>query len=203
MLPKPLEAAKSGLCAAFGIRVGFSSAYGPFKEMGVVVGASFRGKAGFYLTSLFLDSSDAISAGREIYGSPKKYAEVSIHQCGNELTFACRRAGIEIITVNSRISDKAEARDLPKLWPMYVLKTVPRNDRNGLMGKQLCVNAPPEDVRTHELFKGPGVVKFEPTVAGDFWKLMPLEPLGAFYQEIDYTQGFGKVIHEYPLRAGE
>ena len=53
------------------------------------------------------------------------------------------------------------------------------------------------DVKIHKLFKGPGVVSFRPTVAGDFWRLEPKEFLGSYYQVCDYTHGHGKVVHDY------
>jgi acetoacetate decarboxylase len=80
---------------------------------------------------------------------------------------------------------------------MYLLKIIPRCDLPEPEVKQLCLNGELSNITTHKLFKGPGVVKFEPTVAGDFWRLEPKEFLGAFYHELDYTQGWGKVVYDY------
>ena len=63
--------------------------------------------------------------------------------------------------------------------------------------KQIVANGELSDVKIHKLFKGPGVVSFRPTVAGDFWQLEPKEFIGSFYQVIDYTQGHGKVVYDY------
>lgn len=47
--------------------------------------------------------------------------------------------------------------------------------------------APPEDVTVDRSFKGPGVVSFTPTVAGDFLRLHPRSFEGAVYQVVSYT----------------
>lgn len=75
-------------------------------------------------------------------------------------------------------------------------------DKNEPAIKQLVENGPVYDVTITKLFKGAGVVKLEPTVSGEFWKLQPIDFLGAFYQVCDYTHGHGKVIIDY-LKEGE
>lgn len=37
----------------------------------------------------------------------------------------------------------------------------------------------------------------KPLVSGDFWRLEPKEFVGAYYQELDYTQDHGGVIKDY------
>ena len=99
--------------------------------------------------------------------------------------------------LNSRITAPAEPEEVPPISPIYLHKILPRADKNELEINQLVENGPVYDVKVHKLFKGPGVVSFEPTVSGDFWKLQPIEFLGSFYQVCDYAQGHGKVVIDY------
>ncbi len=197
LLPKPLEPGEDGRCAAFAIKVGFCSHWGPFNEVGVVTSCVYKGEPGYYLPCLFLSSSDAIAPGREIWGCPKKLADITVEQYGAELTSTAVRAGIPFMRLNSRCIAPASTEEIPSMWPMYLLKIIPRCDSPAPAIKQLCLNGEVGNVVTHKQFKGPGVVKFEPTVAGDFWRLQPKEFLGAYYQELDYTQHWGKVVHDY------
>jgi acetoacetate decarboxylase len=87
--------------------------------------------------------------------------------------------------------------EVPSLFPMYLLKVIPKSGANEPAIKQLCENGVPYDVKIHKFFKGPGVVSYRPTVCGDFWRLQPKEFLGAFYQVLDYTHGHGKVVYDY------
>jgi len=197
LLPKPLEPSDDGTCAAFAVKVGWCSHWGPFNEVGVAVSCTFKGERGFFLPCLFLNSSDAIAPGREIWGCPKKLAEITAQQYGTEFTVTAVRAGCTFMRLNTRCIAPAKPEEVPSLWPMYLLKIIPRCDSPEAAIKQLCLNGELADVVTHKLFKGPGVVSFEPTVAGDFWRLKPKEFLGAFYTELDYTQGWGRVVHDY------
>jgi len=197
LLPEPLLPSPKGLCCAFAIDVTFCADYGPFKEMGVVVGCVMDGEEGFFLTSLFLNSSDAIAPGREIYGSPKKFSTIHIRQEGNELTSTAIRADIPIIRINSRLSGPADPDEIPALWPMYILKVIPAADGKRPAVKQLLLAAELEDTKVNKLFKGPGVVSFSPTVAGEFWRLQPRTFEGAIYQVCSYRQGYSKVVKDY------
>lgn len=197
LLPEGLEPSASGRCCAFAIDAKFCAEYGPFKEMGVAVGCTFSGKEVFYLPCLFLDSSDPIAPGREIYGSPKKMAEIRMVREGNELTSTAVRADVPMIRINSRLTAPVELEEVPGLWPMYVLKVIPSADGKRPAVKQLLQGAPPENVTVDMLFKGPGVVSFSPTVAGDFWRLTPREFEVAIYQTCSYTQAYSEVVKEY------
>ncbi len=200
LLPKPLEPGKEGMCAAFAIKVPFCSHWGPFNEVGVAVSCAYKGEPAYFLTCLFLSSSDAIAPGREIWGCPKKLADITAEQYGAEFTTTAVRAGVPFMRLNSRCIAPAKAEEVPPLWPMYLLKIIPRCDSAEPAIKQLTLNGEVDNVVTHKLFKGPGVVKFEPTVSGDFWRLEPKEFLGAFYQELDFTQGPGRVVHDYLVK---
>jgi len=197
LLPEPLEPSPTGRCCAFGINAQFCADYGPFQEAGVAVGCLYEGKEAFFLPCLFLNSADPIAPGREIWGSPKKFANIKMIREGNEITTTAIRADVPIMQINSRLTEVANEDEVPALWPLYMLKVIPAADGNGLTVKQLIEGAPPEDVEVLKLFKGPGVVSFRPTVAGEFWRLTPNEFEGAVFQECNYHQGFGKIIKDY------
>jgi acetoacetate decarboxylase len=197
VLPDILEPADDGMCVAFAVDVPFCTHWGPFKEVGVCAKAVFRDQEAFFLPSLFLNNPDAIVAGREVWGSPKMAAEITVEQHYNELTSTAVRAGVQFLQINSRIVEPAVPEEVPSLFPLYVLKVIPKSGSNEPAIKQLIDSGVPTDVKTHKLFKGPGVVSYRPTVSGDFWKLEPKEYVGAFYQELDYTQDHGSVVYDY------
>ena len=79
VLPACLEPAADGYCVAIGITVPWASSYGAFDESVLSVKCTFKGETGFFAPVAFLNSRSSIPAGREIYGTPKVFAEF---ECG-------------------------------------------------------------------------------------------------------------------------
>ena len=54
--------------------------------------------------------------------------------------------------------EPATLEEIPPLFPMYLLKMIPKAETNEAEIKQLVENGELSDVKIHKLFKGPGVV---------------------------------------------
>ena len=81
VLPSCFEPAADGFCVAIGITVPWASSYGAFDESVLTVKCTFQGRTGFFAPVAFLNSRSSIPAGREIYGTPKVFADF---ECGIE-----------------------------------------------------------------------------------------------------------------------
>lgn len=196
-LPEPLEPAPGGLCAAFSVDVPFSTSFGPFHESGLVLQARFRGDPVFFCSHVFLDNVAAIVCGREVYGTPKMYAEVSLVQHENQLTCTTTFRGTLIMAISStRDAPCAEAEVIP-LFPMLRLKLIPRVDGPRPAIKQLTGGAAPREVAIHATYRGRGRVVFAPSPTLDLTPLQPRAYVAAFYQELSYSQGYGEVVFDY------
>lgn len=193
---EPFEPAEGGLCVAMGINVPFCSNYGPFQEAVVAEQVGFREMKGFFAFTFLLNNDAAIAAGREIYGTPKKYAQVNFTKEGNTITTTCIRNGVPIIQLTSKYSEPASPEEMIPVFPTFVLKMIPRVDGPGPLVKQVTSTVL-RDAQCHALYKGPGTVRSEPSVDGDFWHLEPREVLGAFYEVPSYTEGYGQVVYDY------
>lgn len=195
-LPEPLEADPEGLAVAFSIKVPFCSAYGPFHEAGLCVRCSFRDQQAFFNTHLYLDNVAAICAGREIWGAPKEYAEVTIEHKGNVIYAQTVKDGVPIMTLTSTINQKAEPHEVIPLFPSYRLKLIPRADGPGPAIKQI-VNASPADMESKLLLKGTGMISFGSSANSDLAVFQPREILGAFFEIGTYTEVYGEVVYDY------
>ena len=78
VLPECLEPSDDGFCAAIGLTVPWSANYGQFQESLLVVRCLFEGQLGYFAPVVFLNSRGSIPAGREIYGTPKVFAEIDV-----------------------------------------------------------------------------------------------------------------------------
>ena len=87
---------------------------------------------------------------------------------------------------------------MPDLSPSWRLKAIPRADGAGCDVLQLIDGAgASRDVTVHVRRKGDGVVRFEPVPVHDLSGLEPLEYLGAFYVEQDYTEGYAEIVRDF------
>ncbi len=195
-LPAPLTPHPEGLCVAFGIDVPFSSSYGPFHEAGIQIQALFRKQPVFFNSHLYLDNVTAICAGRERWGAPKEYAQVHMEQHSNLLTCRTCKDGVEIMTLTSTLGVPARASELIPMFPSYRLKSIPRADGPGDAVRQL-VEATPVDVTTHLRYRGEGTVSFAGTANSDLRAFTPVAESVAFYQIADYTETYGRIVHDY------
>ena len=77
IVPEPLEVTEPLVNYEF-IRMPDSSGFGDYTESGQVIPVHYKGKAGNYVHSMYLDCEPPIAAGREIWGFPKTFAKPSL-----------------------------------------------------------------------------------------------------------------------------
>ena len=195
-LPEPLEPSAEGLCVAFAIDVPFSSSYGPFHEAGIQIQCTLEGQSAFFNSHLYLDNVPAICSGRERWGAPKEYAEVTFEQHNNLFVSRTIKDGVTIMTLTSEIGAPATPDALVPMFPSYRLKLIPQADGPGAALKQI-VEASPQEVTTHLLYGGSGTVAFGATVNSDLRPFGPMEEVAAFYQVASYTESYGRVVYDY------
>lgn len=84
-LPEPLE--PDGNTVVFEVmKMPDSSGFGSYTECGLVIPALFKGEKVNFPLMMFLDDEPPISAGREIWGFPKKYGEPKLEVVHDTLT---------------------------------------------------------------------------------------------------------------------
>lgn len=195
-LPEPLEADPEGLVMAIGINVPFCSAYGPFHEAGLECRCRFKGKSAFFNTHLYLDNPAAICSGREVWGAPKEYAQVTFETKGNLIYCQTVKDGVPIMTITSDITQKADPSEVIPAFPSYRLKMIPRAEGPGAAIKQI-VTASPADVQSQLLMKGNGMVTFGSSANSDLAAFPVREIVGAFYEISTYTEVYGEIVYDY------
>jgi acetoacetate decarboxylase len=75
------------------IRMPDSSGFGSYTESGMVIPCRFRGEDVNFVAQMYLDDDPPISAGREIWGFPKKYAHPKLEIVKDTLTGTLEYAG--------------------------------------------------------------------------------------------------------------
>ncbi|MDP6111773.1 MAG: acetoacetate decarboxylase family protein [Planctomycetota bacterium] len=198
LLPDPLEPSDDGLCFACGLVVPFCSSYGSFQEAYVQQSCSFRGQDGWYCSHVLHDGPAGIAAGREIYGTPKIFAEMEVKQVDRVMTTTGRMGGLPVITVASTAESPCSPEEMLRPSPSWRLKIIPRADGPGPAIKQLIDGSPAaQDIQVHTCFKGTGTVRFDANPLCDLSALKPIEFLDAYYLEMSFSEGFAEIAYDY------
>ena len=198
ILPECFEVSEDGYCVAIGLTVPWSANYGKFDESILVVKCTYDGQVGYYAPVVFLNSRGSIPAGREIYGTPKVFADVKVEMDERVMHTDTILAGTSIMSIRSTMDRQAGPEEIPKLLPSWRFKVIPRADGKGADVMQLIeLSKTTTDVTVHACRAGEGVVQFNPMPTYDLSDFTPLEYYGAYYTEMDYTEGYGKIIHDF------
>lgn len=204
LLPACLEPAPDGECVAWGTDAPWSSHYGAFQTAIVAVKCAYEDATGYFILVQFVNSRGSIPAGREIWGTPKVWADVNADFDERVIVTDARLAGTAVISIRSTMQRHSQPSDLPDFAPLWRLKVIPKADGPGAEVMQLIdgsdVNT---DIVTHVLRAGDGVVEFKPTPVFDLSSLAPREYLGASYAERDFTEGYGRVVRDFLKDSGD
>ena len=209
-LPEPLRAAEDGLCVASGLEVPYCENYGPFEESFIVMKCRFRDQTGFYCSHVFHNGPAGIAAGREIYGTPKVYAEMKVTHADRSMVTETSYGGAPVLRIASSVEvgtprdagagqDAGAAPDaMPALTPAWRLKIIPRADGPGPALKQLIdCSETTRDVEVYSFAQGKGTIELGASPRCDLTPLAPLEYGDAFHMESSYTEGYARVVYDY------
>ena len=226
-LPEPLQAAEDGLCVASGLEVPHCENYGSFEESFIVMKCHFRDQTGFYCSHVFHNGPAGIAAGREIYGTPKVYADLKVTHADRSMVTETSYGGAPVLRIASSVEagaprdagalreagaprDAGTGQDgdaapldepldaMPALTPAWRLKIIPRADGPGPALKQLIdCTDTTQDVEVHSFTKGKGTIELGASPRCDLTPLAPLRYGDAFHMESSYTEGYARVVYDY------
>ncbi len=128
-LPLPLE--QNGNNDLFVLQMGWSPDCEGFNVHEIQINAPVKWKDRVGATTLieYIDSDMGLIAGREIWGWPKKMAEIIWTQTATGWTIDCRKqkdqGSIPLMRVEYTISNSAPAAEWPVMMPTYLVKRIP------------------------------------------------------------------------------
>jgi acetoacetate decarboxylase len=105
------------------------STIGPYYENLIMLSCRYKKGIGSVVFNIYVDSDDALTAGREIWGYPKKMCEIVLSPIqDNKLKGSLTRKGIQFLNVEVDLMDKPLAidpRNTIGALPIYNLKIIP------------------------------------------------------------------------------
>ena len=106
LLPAPLKPAAQPVAMAFVAdypRTNFDCVY---KETALFIRASYNGEEGNYCLSMPVTSDMAMAGGREMFGFPKKIADIHFKKDGESISGWTERRGIRFMEVKAKMTGR-------------------------------------------------------------------------------------------------
>jgi len=198
LLPGPLTALGE-LVLVHLYRMHDSDWFGVYGESAIQIPARHdaSGTEGAYSPFLFVESDGAVAAGREIYGQPKKGAEITLGPNGDLLVGCVTRNGIDVLTATTPYKQQAGTpADLERHASFRTnlnLKLIPAVDGSGAAVRQITARTL-ADVEIHEVWKAAGTLELRPNAQAPVHLLPVREVLEAFHWRVDFTLVYGEVL---------
>jgi len=169
--------------------------FGPYDETILSLLVEHNGRPMTYITHIAVTSEPPMLAGREIWGFPKKLAQIEFKQERDMIYGTLERpAGIRLASAVMRPERPADNGHSGATRPPVSLRLIPAAEENRRPSCAELIETFTE-VTIHEAWTGSGSVAFAEGSRLDPWNLMPVKRvLQASYMLSDMTLGFGKVI---------
>ena len=168
--------------------------FGPYNEAVLSLMVEHRGRPMAYVLQIAVTSEPPMLGGREIWGFPKKLADIQFRD-DRDMIFGKieRPVGIRLASAIVRPERPGDTRHSSGPPPV-TLRLIPSPEEHGRPSCAELIETM-ADVKVIEEWTGTGSVTFAEGSRLDPWNLLPVKRvLHASYTVSDMTLGFGKVI---------
>jgi acetoacetate decarboxylase len=167
-----------------------------YKEVGIGIPAIFKDILGSYFAYLYLDPPLAIVPGREIWGWPKKDAEITFTAEKGIYQVKVFREGVTLVTVSVNAAEKVTPIPAQSDLPAFNLKVVPSVKRNHSPDVLQLTSAITVSEK-NELFRGEAKLSFASSGSDHLGRIPVLEILGGEQYTEDLSLDCGDVLFDY------
>jgi acetoacetate decarboxylase len=172
-----------------------SSGFGTYTETGIVIPCLFGEEEVSFVSQMYLDIEPPISAGREIWGFPKKYAHPKLEVVKDTLTGTLEYAGQQVAMGTMGYKHESLAGNGVRTTAMLTktqvnLKIIPGVDGEPEICQLVALNL--TDITVKGSWIGPGRLHLIPHVNAPVADLPVRKVLGAHHFIADLTLPFGQ-----------
>jgi len=192
LLPHPLKLAPRCRASCVFAHYPIVSELGPYRECLVLLKANYRGQPVTYCPFVWVDTDEALCAGREIWGYPKKLAQIDFSV--DEQLAQCHvvRNGKTLIEASVGLSEPGKLQYI--LFEDIVLQKIILSAEGGLSIRQLC-RVRLRDYSFSSLLRGgPAVLNLLGSRHDPISCLAPTQIIGGVYGRGNMTLPFGTIL---------
>jgi acetoacetate decarboxylase len=175
-----------------------TSTFGPYNEAILGLRCRWQGEDHVYIAHIVVDTVPPLVGGREIWGYPKKIADIELQKQDEFIRGTVERpAGVRLVTAAMR-----PERPLPPAGGVdpgvLSLRVIPSAELDQPPAVAELIQVPSTDRRTHEAWSGPATLRFDAGSALDPWHVLPVrEVLIGVFSRFDFTLPHGRVLRRY------
>ena len=204
LTPPPLKLAPNPLMIFYIGLFQFADYNMPYHEAGLLIPVVHAGRAGLYPIVLYLDRTNPIVGGREIYGWPKKEAEqILFKEEQGKITASVTRYGQQIMRASFEAQHTVKLIPERSKDPIFTLKYIPSALKDAPPDVlKLIASTNDPDVIT-EMRLGKATVEFGASPYDAFLADIPIQEI--VYAEAvvhDFTMGWGELVVDYLAQGG-
>jgi len=169
--------------------------FGPYNEAILSLLVEHKGRPMTYIMHIAVTTEPPMLAGREIWGFPKKLAQIEFKSERDMIYGTLERpAGVRLASAVVRPERPAPNGHSGGGAPAVSLRLIPSAEENG---RPVCAEIIETftQVKVHEAWTGTGSIAFAEASRLDPWNRLPVKRIiSANYMLSEMTLGFGKVI---------
>ncbi|MDD3265902.1 MAG: acetoacetate decarboxylase [Burkholderiales bacterium] len=199
VVPEPLKVVSNIVKFEF-MKMADAHGFGVFHESGQVIEVELDGVRGSYSHMMFLNDVAPISAGREIWGFPKKYGnpslDVDVDTLVGRLKYNSVDVAVGTMGYKYQTLDVNKIKDNFEKTPNFLLKIIPHANGKEASICQL-VKYYLEDVTVHGAWTGPTALQLFEHALAPVATLPVRKVVSGTHIIADLTLGFGEVVFDY------
>jgi len=208
VLPPPLEPISRPIAFAFIVNYPSTNQGLPYHEGALIIRCQFNGELGNYYLSMPVTDDRAMIGGREIFGFPKKMANIKLERNDKKVYAYSERLGVKNIEIKAELTGKFNDPETPKIIKEigllpgrrkntinYNFKYFPSPDKEGFDYDPWLVRQE-TGVSPKSLEMGEAEIQLRSTIHDPWAEIEIVKILGALYIKTDNTMYPGKKVAE-------
>ena len=199
LLPPPLEQADMPGGLIFIAEYPETNLGAGYREAALYLRCKYQGEPGSYCLSMPINSEPRMHNGRDIFGLPKKMADIHFEREGNKVHGWVERDGKRFVELTIDLA--GELPELPPMGPTYLFKAMPRIDlQSGFDGPVLLASQVTE-IKPRKIEIGNAELKLSAPEHDPWGEIEDPQVMAAFFLETDNTMLPGKILGEVDAEA--
>ncbi len=192
LLPPPLEQADAPGGLIFIADYPVTNLGPGYKEGALFIRCKYQGEAGSYCLSMPITNEGRMHNGRDVFGFPKKMANIHLEKSGQRVHGWVEREGVRFIEIEVTLSDPIP--ELPPMGPTYLFKAMPKADLTPGFDGPVFLVAQKTEIAARSVELGSAKMALRPAEHDPWAELEDPKVTVAFYLESDNTMLPGKIL---------